>query len=83
MNEVITDFTIGLDRLDGPRSVSANALMELGSVASLDQQGLSALLTSSVFAANGAVQSTVSNPPLMKPLVSTNSFGSPDGVNVR
>ncbi len=50
----ITDLQIGTDRIDGPNSVSAANLRELGAVTSLSAGGLGALLTNSNFAANGA-----------------------------
>nr|MDZ8063515.1 VCBS domain-containing protein [Nostoc sp. EkiNYC01] len=50
----ITDLQIGTDRIDGPNSVSAANLKELGAVTSLDAAGLGTLLTNSNFAANGA-----------------------------
>ena len=50
----IIDFTIGLDKIDGPNNVSASALKELGTVATLDPIGIAAVLTSSSFVANGA-----------------------------
>jgi hypothetical protein len=50
----ITDFTIGTDILDGPTAVSAANINKLGSVAALDAQSISTVLTSSYFAANKA-----------------------------
>lgn len=50
----ITDLVIGSDRVDGPRAVSAAALRELGSVANLTPAALSAVLTTTNFAADGA-----------------------------
>ncbi|MBC1241531.1 S-layer family protein, partial [Nostoc sp. 2RC] len=50
----ITNLQIGTDRIDGPNSVSAANLRELGAVTSLSAGGLGALLTNSNFAANGA-----------------------------
>ena len=50
----ITDFTIGTDRIDGPRAVSAANVRELGSVAALTQDAIDDVLTAGTFAANGA-----------------------------
>ena len=50
----ITDFAIGTDRLDGPTSVTAANLAELGRVNTLDQAGISAVLTTATFLANRA-----------------------------
>ena len=50
----ITDFAIGMDKIDGPKVVSTSNLKELGAVASLDQSGISAVLSNANFTANGA-----------------------------
>jgi serralysin len=50
----ITDFAIGTDILDAPNAVTATNTKELGTVATLDQAGISAVLTSAVFGANQA-----------------------------
>ena len=50
----ITDFAIGTDRLDGPTAVTAANLAELGRVNTLDQAGISAVLTTTTFLANRA-----------------------------
>jgi serralysin len=50
----ITDFAIGADILDGPTAVSAANTKELGTVATLDQAGISTVLTTAVFGANQA-----------------------------
>ena len=50
----ITDFVIGTDRLDGPTAVTAANLAELGRVNTLDQAGISAVLTTTTFLANRA-----------------------------
>lgn len=54
----ITDFVIGTDRLDGPTAVTAANLAELGRVNTLDQAGISAVLTSATFLANRAATFT-------------------------
>jgi Ca2+-binding RTX toxin-like protein len=50
----IIDLDIGKDILDGPRAVSAVNTKELGAVATLDQAGISAVLTTAFFGANQA-----------------------------
>ena len=54
----ITDFAIGTDILDGPTAVSTTNTKELGTVATLDQAGISALLTTKVFGTNQAATFT-------------------------
>jgi serralysin len=58
----ITDFIIGTDILDGPTAVSAANINKLGSVAALDAQSISILLTSSYFAANKAATFSYADP---------------------
>ncbi|MBD2679738.1 MULTISPECIES: S-layer family protein [Nostoc] len=50
----IINLQIGTDFIDGPNTVSANNLKELGAVSSLSGAGLGTLLTGINFAANGA-----------------------------
>ncbi|MBD2109309.1 bluetail domain-containing putative surface protein [Nodosilinea sp. FACHB-13] len=50
----ITDLKIGTDVIDGPTAVSAANVAELGAVASLNQAGISAVLTADAFGANRA-----------------------------
>ena len=54
----ITDFAIGQDKIDGPKTVSSTQLQKLGTVATLDQTGLQGVLTSTKFVANGAATFT-------------------------
>jgi hypothetical protein len=54
----ITDFAIGQDKLDGPKTVGLSQFQRLGAVATLDQAGLQAVLTSTKFVANGAASFT-------------------------
>ena len=61
----ITDFAIGTDILDGLTAVSAANTKELGTVATLDQAGISKVLTAAVFGTNQAA---------------TFSFGSGTGI---
>ena len=50
----ILDFQIGTDRIDGPTAVTAANTRELGTVATFNQAGISAVLTTAVFGANQA-----------------------------
>ena len=50
----IIDLEIGKDIVDAPRAVSAANTKELGAVATLDQAGISAVLTTAFFGANQA-----------------------------
>ncbi|MBD2113716.1 MULTISPECIES: beta strand repeat-containing protein [Cyanophyceae] len=50
----ITDLKIGTDVIDGPTAVNAANVAELGAVASLNQAGISAVLTAGAFEANRA-----------------------------
>ena len=50
----ITDFAIGMDKLDGPKVVSKVNLKELERVSALNQKRIAAVLTSENFKANGA-----------------------------
>ena len=50
----ITDLKIGTDRIDGPHTVTAANLRELGAVTALTQNKIDDVLTAGTFAANGA-----------------------------
>lgn len=52
--DVITDFQIGTDILDGPAAVSAANVRKPGTVTSLTEAGIAALLTAANLPANGA-----------------------------
>jgi len=54
----ITDFAIGQDKLDGPKTVSTTQFQRLGAVATLDQAGLQSVLTTTKLVANGAASFT-------------------------
>ena len=58
----ITDFTIGTDILDGPTAVSAANINKRGSVAALDAQFISTILTSVYFTANKAATFSYADP---------------------
>lgn len=49
----LTDFAIGTDLLDGPRPMTAAALLELGTVQSLAETDLQKVLTTVTFGKNG------------------------------
>ena len=50
----ITDFQIGIDRIDGPSAVAIGGVRQLGAVSSLNIASLQQVLTSSTFAPSGA-----------------------------
>ncbi|MEM9007756.1 MAG: calcium-binding protein [Cyanobacteria bacterium P01_F01_bin.86] len=53
--DIITDLVIGTDVIDGVNTVSAASLQEeAGTVTTLDETGIQAVLTAGSFAANGA-----------------------------
>jgi hypothetical protein len=58
----ITDFTIGTDILDGPTALSAANINKLGTVAALDSQSISTILTSQSFLANKAATFSYADP---------------------
>jgi hypothetical protein len=58
----IADFRIGTDILDAPTAISAANINKLGFVAALDAQSISAVLTSSNFAANQAATFSYADP---------------------
>jgi hypothetical protein len=55
----ITDFQIGTDRLDGPRSVSKVNVRQLGRVNRLNQNAISRVLTTDTFRSNRAATFTL------------------------
>jgi hypothetical protein len=58
----ITDFTIGTDILDGPTALSATNINKLGTVAALDSQSFSTVLTCQSFLANKAATFSYADP---------------------
>jgi hypothetical protein len=58
----ITDFRIDTDIFDGPTAVSAANINKLGTVAALDDQSISSVLTSSNFSANQAAIFSYTDP---------------------
>ena len=69
----ITDFVIGTDRLDGPNSVSARNLKELGPVQELTQEGIAAVLTDKTFVRNGAATFTWQDGATLRTFVALNN----------
>jgi hypothetical protein len=69
----ITDFAIGQDRIDGPKTVSTSQVQELGTVATLDQAGLQAILTTTRFTANGAATFTYNDNGTLRTFVALNN----------
>ena len=69
----ITDFAIGQDKIDGPKTVSSTQLQKLGTVATLDQAGLQGVLTSTKFVANGAATFTYNDNGLIRTFVAMNA----------
>ena len=72
----ITDFAIGLDKIDGPKVVSVLNLKELGAVASLDQSGIAAVLSSASFTANGAATFSFSSGSIARTFLALNDTKS-------
>ncbi|MDJ0716024.1 MAG: chondroitinase-B domain-containing protein [Prochloraceae cyanobacterium] len=56
--DIITDLQIGTDIIDGKFAVSATDLAQLGTVATLDESGIAAVLTNTAFSANSAATFT-------------------------
>ena len=52
--DCITDFAIGIDRINGPNRVKASDVQKLGGVAGLDHASLGAVLSGDNFLAGGA-----------------------------
>ncbi|MBD0337217.1 MAG: ExeM/NucH family extracellular endonuclease, partial [Cyanobacteria bacterium Co-bin13] len=57
--DIITDFKIGTDALDGPSAVGAADVAQAGAVAALTAAEIGAVLTASSFRANGAAVFTL------------------------
>jgi serralysin len=56
--DVITDFQIGVDQLNGVNAVSATNLLELDAAQSFDESGIQGILSTANFGANGAATFT-------------------------
>ena len=57
--DIITDLTIGTDRIDSVNAVSASNVIQAGNVANLDEAGIQMELTIESFAVNAAATFTV------------------------
>ena len=57
----ITDLEIGIDVIDGPKAVPVAQVVQLDAVASLDQAGIGAVLTRTVFSAGRAATFSYGN----------------------
>ncbi|MEL6552022.1 MAG: DUF4347 domain-containing protein [Cyanobacteria bacterium J06621_11] len=68
----IADLAIGTDRIKGVVSVAAGSISQVGSVSSLEEVSLSAVLTANVFAANSAAVFTVGNSSNMRSFLAIN-----------
>jgi len=68
----ITDFTIGTDRLDGPKAVTAANLAELGTVSTLNNSSISTLLTTTNFRANSAASFTWNDGNILRTFIALN-----------
>jgi endoglucanase len=71
----LTDFSIGVDSLDGPRAVAAAQVAKLGSVAALNEAGLASVLTATGFLAHQAATFSFGAGPTTRTFVALN-----DGV---
>lgn len=69
----ITDFAIGTDSIDGPSSVTAANVAELGRVTTLDQTDIAAVLTNTAFAANRAATFTWQDGATLRTFVALNN----------
>ena len=68
----ITDFAIGIDSLDGPTSVAAAQVANLGAVTSLNEAGVAGQLTRSTFLADQAATFTSGVGPAARTFVAFN-----------
>jgi hypothetical protein len=71
----ITDFAIGIDSLDGPYTVAAEQVANLGAVSSFTEAGVAAQLTASTFLAQQAATFTMGVGPTTRTFLAFN-----DGV---
>jgi endoglucanase len=71
----LTDFSIGVDSLDGPNAVAATEMARLGAVADLSEAGVGSLLTASSFQALKAATFSFGSGPTSRTFVALN-----DGV---
>ena len=68
----ITDFSVGVDKLDGPTAVAAAQVARLGTVTALSDADLATVLTPSRFLANKAATFTLGSGPTTRTFVALN-----------
>lgn len=68
----ISDFSVGVDRLDGPMAVAASQVARLGAVTALSQAGLASVLTTVRFLPNQAATFTLGSGPTTRTFVALN-----------
>ncbi|MCX5947736.1 MAG: cellulose binding domain-containing protein, partial [Cyanobacteria bacterium] len=71
----ITDFSVGVDSLDGLTAVAADQMARLGAVSALSEAGIASLLTATSFGASGAATFTFGSGSTARTFVALN-----DGV---
>jgi hypothetical protein len=71
----ITDFSVGVDSLDGLTAVAADKMARLGAVSALSEAGIASLLTATSFGASGAATFTFGSGSTARTFVALN-----DGV---
>ncbi len=59
--DIITDFVVGIDIIDGPNAVVASNVVQAGTVATLNEAGIQAVLNETAFVANGAATFTINS----------------------
>lgn len=72
-HDLLTDFEIGIDSIDGPVAVTAANVRHLGAVSSLDAAGIAAVLTSATFLANRAASFTLGSDAAARTFVALNN----------
>ena len=68
----ITDFSVGVDKLDGPTAVAAAQVARLGAVTALSEAALATLLTTQSFLPNKAATFTLGSGPTTRSFVALN-----------
>lgn len=68
----LTDFSVGVDSLDGPSAVAASRVARLGAVAALSEAALASVLTESGFLPNQAATFTLGSGPTTRTFVALN-----------
>ena len=68
----ITDFSVGMDSLDGPTAVAAAQVARLGTVAALTEAGVASLLTATTFLADRAASFSFGSGPATRTFVALN-----------